>query len=528
MVTVLKTILTMSLSGSIVILLVLALRLMLKKAPARLVCLLWVLVGLRLLLPLHFEASFSLQPDTQQLLQPVVSDREYAPQEYVPQDMIPAMPSAGEDITVNIDTGVTTSVQRTVDWMTVAAYVWALGACAMLIYTAVSYIRLKRQVKSAVQAPDGTWDCRNLEGAFLLGYLKPKIFIPAHITGNDREYVISHERNHIAWGDHWTKLIGFLCLSLHWFNPLVWLAYWCLCKDLETACDEQVVRRYGLEERKAYSMALLSCSTESHPVSACPIAFGEVNVKERIMKILNYRKPTFWICLVCVIAIIGAAVFFLTDPLKEMTMEDYVALIGTERSELLDKLGMKEEDVTYSETSWLYMLPETVLHNGREYQIYCDAGEAVHNHAVSFKFISKPNGDEQTSIEAFAQEYLALQAQYIEQFGLSLRSNVYTDVQQIVDAYENRRKSNDGSPWSIATAWEVYEDIPFAGVRDFLKEFLTWDEVTALGKWHGREMDGLLRVNLQGNYADGVAVFQITYSAAAMPTSTAAEDNIFS
>ena len=520
MVALLKSLLTMSLSGSIVILLVLALRLVLKKAPARLVCLLWLLVGLRLVLPLHIESDFSLQPDTQQLLQPVISDRVSAPQEYVPQDMIPAMPTMGENITVHTDVGVTTTVQRTIDWMAVAAYIWAAGVAGMLAYTLISYVRLKRQVRGAIWTADGAWECDNLNGPFLLGYIKPRIFLPAGITGSDREYVLSHERTHLTWGDHWTKLVGFLCLSLHWFNPLVWLAYWCLCKDLETACDEQVVKGYDVEKRKAYSQALLACSAGSRPVSACPVAFGEVNVKERIMKVLNYRKPGFWICLVCVIAIIGAAVFFLTDPLKEMTMEDYAAFIGTERNELLSKLGVDEEDVTYLETSRRYLLPDTVQHNGREYRVYCNAGEDVHNTAVSFTFVSEPVLNEQASIEAFAQEYLALQAQFTEQFGKSRRDNVYTDVQQIVDAYENRRKTDDGSAWSITTPWEVYEGIPFANVRDFLKEFVTWEEIVLQGKWYGRDMQGLLRINLKGNYADGVVVFQITYSAGALPVET--------
>ena len=516
----LKNLLTMSLSGSIVILLVLILRLILQKAPARLVCLLWLLAGLRLVLPFHIETNFSLQPDAQQLLKPVVSTQEYVPQDVIPPDMIPAMPTAGENISVNIGTGVTTHVQRTIDWMTVAAYVWAVGVAVMLIYTIVSYVRLKHQVRNAVQMPDGTWECSSINGAFLLGYFRPKIFIPSQITGNDREYVISHERGHIAWGDHWTKLVGFLCLSLHWFNPLVWLGYWCLCKDLETACDEQVVKGYGVDERKAYSKALLSCSVGSRPVSACPIAFGEVNVKERIMKVLNYRKPGFWICLVCVVAILGAAVFFLTDPVKEMSMEDYVALIGTERNELFAKLGFDEEEVIYSEISWKYLLPDTVQYAGREYRVYCDAGEAVHNKAVSFTFVSEPDINEQTSIEMFAQEYLAIQTQYIEQFGIPRRENVHTDVQQIVDAYENRRKTDDGSAWSITTPWEVYEGIPFANVRDFLKEFVTWEEIVLQGKWYGRDMQGLLRINLKGNYADGVVVFQITYSAGALPVET--------
>jgi hypothetical protein len=243
------------------------------------------------------------------------------------------------------------------------------------------------------------------------------------------------------------------------------------------------------------------------------------------MKVLNYRKPGFWICLVCVIAIIGAAVFFLTDPLKEMTMEDYVELIGTERSELLEKFGVDEEDVTYSEASRLYRLPETVQFNGREYQIYCDMGETFHNQAASFKFVSIPNEDEQTSIEDFASEYLALQAQFTEQFGESRRTNIYSDAQQIVDAYENRRRSEVGA-WVIDTPWEVYEGIPYSNIIEFLKEMLTWDEVTWLGKWHGRDMDGLLRVSLQGEYLDGSAVFKINYRADVMPASTTVKNNI--
>lgn len=512
------SLLEMSLSGSIVILLVLAMRLVLKKAPARLVCLLWLLAGIRLLLPLHIETNFSLQPDMEELLTPVVT--EYVPQyidSVAPEDLEQLEPV---EFPADADTMfVEYEVQHPVHWTTVAAYVWALGAGAMLIYTVVSYIKLKWQVRTAVRAADGAWECDRLNGAFLLGYLKPRIFLPTDLSGEDREYVMSHERTHIAWGDHWTKLIGFLCLSIHWFNPLVWLGYRLLCRDLEMACDEQVVRRYDAQGRKAYSKALLSCSVESRSASACPIAFGEVNVKERIMKILNYRKPEFWICLICVVAAIGTAVFFLTDPLKEMTMEDYVTLIGMEKNELLDKLDVDEEDVIYSETSRLYLLPDTVQFNGREYQIYCDMGEMLHNQAASFKFFSKTNGNQQTSIEDFAQEFLNLQTQFLEQFGEPRLSNHYTEPQQIVEAYDNRRKSEIGG-WNITTSWEIYEGIPYSNIVEFLKEMLTWDIVDLLAQQNGRKMEGLMRISLEGTYVDGAVVFWIKYSAAVMPGDT--------
>ncbi len=476
MVAILKSLLTMSLSGSILILLVLALRLVLKKAPARLVCLLWVLVGLRLVLPFHIESDFSLQPDTQQLLQPVVSTQVHIPQEYVPQDMVPAMPAVGENITINTDIGVTTQVQRTVDWMAVAAYIWAFGAAVMLVYAVVSYVRLKRQVRAAVRMDDGTWECRNLEGAFLLGYLKPKIFIPAHIMGNDREYVISHERNHIAWGDHWTKLVGFLCLSLHWFNPLVWLAYWCLCKDLETACDEQVVKGYDVEQRKAYSKALLSCSTGSRPVSACPIAFGEVNVKERIMKVLNYRKPTFWICLVCVVAIIGAAVFFLTDPAPsyDTVFEKYASMLGTDKDEFLEELGVQEDGVRrVVNTGDIFLDP--IEYGGGEWYMVNTYHELTDNRVSSLEFNSAFD-----SFDQMAQMYLHLYGAFSENYKIKATFDAFADLQQMKKAYDGRPLYKRDS-WSISAFWDVgNEDDRYKEVNRFMEELLEMDEELGL------------------------------------------------
>lgn len=478
MVMVLKNLLTMSLSGSILILLVLALRLVLKKAPARLVCLLWVLVGLRLVLPFHIESDFSLQPDVQQALQPVISDQAYTPQEYVPQDMVPAMPTVGENITIHTGIGVTTQVQRTIDWMAVAAYIWAAGVAVMLVYAVLSYIKLKRQVREAVVAADGGWECASLNGPFLLGYLKPRIFLPVGLGGSDREYVLSHERTHLAWGDHWTKLIGFLCLSLHWFNPLVWLAYWCLCMDLETACDEQVVKGYDAEKRKAYSKALLSCSAGSRPVSACPIAFGEVNVKERIMKVLNYRKPGFWICIVCILALIGAAVFFLTDPAPsyDTVFEKYASMIGTDKDEFLKKLGVQEDGVRRVVNSGDIFL-EPIEYGGGEWYIVSKYHELTGNRITSLEFTSAFD-----SFDQMAQMYLHLFGLFSENYKIKSTLYPFADLQQMKEAYD-RRPAYKRDTWPVTAFWDVgNEDDRYKEVNRFMEELLEMDEELGLSQ----------------------------------------------
>ena len=473
------SLLEMSLSGSIVILLVLALRLALKKAPARLVCLLWLLAGLRLVLPFHIEAEFSLQPDTQQLLQPVVSDRVYAPQEFVPQDMIPAMPTMGENITVNTEVGVTTTVQRTIDWIAVAAYIWAAGVAGMLAFTVISYVRLKRQVREAIGTADGAWECDSLNGPFLLGYIKPRIFLPAGIAGSDREYVLSHERTHLAWGDHWTKLVGFLCLSLHWFNPLVWLAYWCLCKDLETACDEQVVKGYDVEKRKAYSKALLACSAGSRPVSACPVAFGEVNVKERIMKVLNYRRPGFWICLVCLVAVIGAAVFFLTDPAPsyDTVFEKYASMIGTNKDDFLKELGVQEDGVRRVVNSGDIFL-DPIKYGGGEWYIVSTYHELTDNRVTSLEFTSAFDNFDQ-----MAQMYLHLFGLFSENYKIKTTfGGAFADLQQMKEAYDGRPLYKRDS-WPISAFWDVgNEDDRYKEVNRFMEDLLEMDEEQGLSQ----------------------------------------------
>ena len=270
----LTNLLTASVHGSIVILAVLVLRLILRRAPRKYICFLWLLAGLRLLMPIEIRSDLSLQPQS------------------VPAE---ELVTAGMNLTGLLP------------------IFWGAVACCFGLYSLVSYLRLKGKVRDAVRIRGG-WESDRIDTAFILGFIKPRIYIPMGMTRENRKYILEHERTHLDKGDHWIKMIGFLALALHWFNPLVWLAYVCLCRDIEVACDERVIQFMELEERKGYSAALLSCTAKQPHYMASPVAFGEVSVKQRILSVLKYKKPAFWISLLCVLAIGFVAVCLLTSP----------------------------------------------------------------------------------------------------------------------------------------------------------------------------------------------------------------------
>lgn len=270
MTTFLQTVLNTSFHGSIVILAVLLLRQVLRKAPKKFICLLWVLAGIRLLLPIPIESVYSLQPEEIQIA--------------IPDDL----------------RGILTAI-------------WVVLAIAISTYSVGSYIHLRRKVFDAVKIPGG-WESDKIDTAFVLGFIKPKIYIPTGMSPETRKQILAHEHTHLDKGDHWIKMIGFIALTVHWFNPLVWISYILLCKDIEMACDERVVQFMELNERKAYSSALLRCSTSKTHYAACPVAFGEISVKYRIKSILNYRKPSFWISLLATIAFVFVGICLMTSP----------------------------------------------------------------------------------------------------------------------------------------------------------------------------------------------------------------------
>lgn len=307
----------MSISAGWVILAVLALRFLLKRAPKNITVLLWGAVGVRLLCPFSLKSAFSLLPTAQTLAPQALYQGKPELNTGIPAVNEVVNPVFTETFEVT-EFGSVNPLQVVV---VIAANVWLLGVIAMALYGLISYTRLRRKVSAAALLKDRIWLSDHISTPFILGWIRPKIFLPSEMEGGLYEPVIAHELTHIRRGDHWIKLLGFVLLCVYWFQPLVWLAYILLCRDIELACDERVVRDLDTEQRKEYSEALLCCGIKTKRISACPLAFGEVGVKQRIKAVLHYKKPTLWIVLASIVAAVALIVCFLTDP-KALTQTE--------------------------------------------------------------------------------------------------------------------------------------------------------------------------------------------------------------
>ena len=309
----------MSVAAGWLILAVLVLRLLLKKAPRWITCLLWALVAVRLVCPVSLQSPVSAyQVATPAAVQDSggVTYFQYVhtsgDKPSIQWDMADLRPAG--ITTVQQDTAADTSHTVT-RYMPPYVMIWLAVGGALLLYGLVSTLRLRYRVREGMRLRENIWLCDAVTSPFLLGILRPSIYLPSGMDERQMDYVLAHEHAHLRRGDHIWKPLGYLLLAVHWFNPLVWVAYWLFCRDIETACDERVVRSMGVEDKKAYSMALLTCSQGRRMVLACPVAFGEVGVKSRIKAVLHYKKPGFWIVLAAVLACIVVAVCFLTDPM---------------------------------------------------------------------------------------------------------------------------------------------------------------------------------------------------------------------
>ena len=307
-------IINMSISASWLILAVLILRLVLKKAPKWVNVLLWGIVAVRLICPLSFESALSLIPSSET----IPLDIEMAAKPTIDSG-VPAINSVVNPVLSSFapPQHVLTSANPLQIWIPILNIIWLIGVGALLLYTAVSYWRLCRKVDTAVRYKGNIFQSENVSSPFVLGIIKPRIYLPFNMNGQDLEHVVAHEQAHIHRKDHWWKPLGFLLLTIHWFNPLMWLAYVLLCRDIELACDEKVIKELGNEQRADYMQALVACSVNRRMIAACPLAFGEVGVKERVKSVMNYKKPAFWVIIIAVIICVGVAVCFLTNPKQD-------------------------------------------------------------------------------------------------------------------------------------------------------------------------------------------------------------------
>lgn len=306
-------IINMSISASWLVLAVLMLRFVLKKAPKWVNVLLWGIVAVRLVFPFSIESALSLIPSAETISPGIMMDNAPSVQTGIPAINNVINPVISSSLAPTPGA----SANPLQIWIPILSIIWVIGVAALLLYTAVSYWRLRRKVSEAVILRDNIFQSENVASPFVLGIVKPKVYLPYHMDGQDLSHVVAHEQAHIRRKDHWWKPLGFFLLTIHWFNPLMWLAYVLLCRDIELACDEKVIKELGNEQRADYTQALVACSVNRRMIAACPLAFGEVGVKERVKSVMNYKKPAFWVIVVSIITCAVVAICFLTNPAAE-------------------------------------------------------------------------------------------------------------------------------------------------------------------------------------------------------------------
>ena len=349
--------LNLSISASWLVLAVLVLRLVSKRSPKWMNVLLWGIVALRLMLPFSIESALSLIPSAETVSPAVV---QFDPAPTITSGVNIIDNAVNPSLSEHFAAAPTMSVNPLYVWTYLAGWVWLIGLGAMLLYALVSYLRLRRRVSVSLHIQDNIYLCDAISSPFILGVVKPRIYLPSGLDEVQQQNVLSHERAHLARRDHWWKPLGFALLAVYWFNPVLWLAYTLLCRDIELACDERVIRTMDESAVKTYSTVLLACSMPRKAVITCPLAFGEVGVKERVRNALHYKKPAFWVVAASVAVCVVVAVCFLTDP---PTDTDAAGLVGFHReqvtyADVTDASGAQPSNVqlTAEETDAVYAL----------------------------------------------------------------------------------------------------------------------------------------------------------------------------
>ena len=349
--------LNLSISASWLVLAVLVLRLVSKRSPKWMNVLLWGIVALRLVLPFSIESALSLIPSAETVSPAVV---QFDPAPTITSGVSVIDNAVNPSLSEHFAAAPLASVNPLYVWTYLAGWVWLIGLGAMLLYALASYLRLRRRVSVSLPIQDNIYLCDAISSPFILGVVKPHIYLPSGLDEVQRQNVLSHERAHLARRDHWWKPLGFALLAVYWFNPVLWLAYTLLCRDIELACDERVIRTMDESAVKTYSTVLLACSMPRKAVITCPLAFGEVGVKERVKNALHYKKPAFWVVAASVAVCVVVAVCFLTNP---PTDTDAAGLVGFHReqvtyADVTDASGAQPSNVqlTAEETDAVYAL----------------------------------------------------------------------------------------------------------------------------------------------------------------------------
>ena len=404
----------MSVTASWLVLAVVILRTLLKKAPKVITVFLWALVGIRLVCPFSFESVLSLIPSAETLPNDILTTKTPA--------VDSGIPFLNQAVNPIISGSLAPEVGYSVNPMQVVAFIgaviWLIGIAAMLIYAIVSYIRIYRQVREGVLQDGNIYVCDRISAPFILGVFSPKIYLPSDIDKQDAEFVIAHERAHLKRRDHLIKPLGFLLLTVYWFNPVMWIAYILLCRDIELACDEKVIKTMGIEIKKPYSEALINCGLPRRVIAACPLAFGEVGVKSRIKSVLNYKKPAFWVVIVALALCVVLPIVFLTNPIsatvnniineKNYTItsqEKYNITLTVPKSVINESAytekgqKFKKNEVTaYKTNTTTIYLEKIMLSNSYENELFlmfnCSYGSIGENNSILLPYTKINNGIE--------------------------------------------------------------------------------------------------------------------------------------
>ena len=323
--------LNMSITAGWLILAVLCIRLLFRKIPKWVNCLLWGVVAIRLICPFSIESQFSILPSTEPIKSSTVVEGEV-------QNYIPSIDSRLTIVENTINPMLTeTFVYNESDSAAplqivtyAAGLVWCCGMVLLIIFAMSSAVKLHKLVKEAVCIRDNIYICDAVKSPFILGIFRPRVYLSSALREREMDYILAHESAHLKRKDHWWKALGYLLLCIHWFNPLCWMAYSLLCKDIELACDEKAAKDMTFHEKKEYSKVLLSCAGQRSLIMVCPLAFGEVGVKERVKSVLNYKKPTLWIMIATVAVLVILAVCFLTNPTREYQIRITIPAGSTE------------------------------------------------------------------------------------------------------------------------------------------------------------------------------------------------------
>lgn len=363
-------VLNQSITASYLVVAVILIRLLLKKIPKRIICILWMFVAIRLLIPFSIESAFSLIPEKEVTMEQFQSN-ESGENERNTDFMTAGNVTSYEGMSV-----AQPEIQKSASTKNGLVFgfsvVWFVGAIIMLGYSGYTYMGLRRKTAASIPEAKGIYRCDAIETPFVLGMLKPRIYLPYTVSDVDVLHIIAHEQAHIARRDHLVKPVAFLLLTIYWFNPFLWAAYLLLCKDIEFACDEKVIAKIPAAERKQYSYALLNCSVKRNQIRYCPVAFGEVGVKERIQKVVHYKKPSFWIVISAVLLCAAVSICFLTSPAAKR-MEVTSQLEESVEEAILDK-GRDYMDGE-CEAEGHQILRVTAEHNIVKVYAFCSYGQ---------------------------------------------------------------------------------------------------------------------------------------------------------